>query len=257
MSLVIVNNSEVNELISRGQRVVTFEMVATVHQVSVDTVRKSYQRNAEYFSEGKHTWVLESEELQILASSRTLSPTVPSLRVFTQVGYYMLVKPMRDRTSWNVQSEMAEVYFQVSQIASAPTQIETIQGIIQKHELLADFFGAPRSVMLVEAAKDLRTNGIETGQYLIESPEMDNIPDEDIYLEPTELGKHFGMSAQDMNLALSNMALQAKINNQWQATDRAQGMCINHQWTVGSKSGYNLKWNLAKVRGMMDQYLER
>ena len=257
MSLVVVNDTHVNEIISRGQRVVTFEMVADVHQVLVDTVKKSYQRNAEFFSDAE-TWLIEGEEFQLLASAGTLSPSAHSLRVFSELGYYMLIKPMRDKTSWHVQRQMADAYFKVSHAIGLPERsIGSIEATIQKHNLLADFFGAPRSIMLVEAAKDFRTQGIDVGQYLIESPAMDDIPSEDIYLEPTEIGKRFNLSAADMNRTLAGMGLQAKINGQWQATDAAQGMWMQHLWTAGNKSGYNLKWNLAKVRSLMERYTEQ
>lgn len=258
MNLIVVNNAEVNELISRGQRVVTFEMVANVHNVPLHTVRSAYRRNEEFFSE-EETWVIEGEELQQLISVGLLKTNQGgSARVFSEIGYYLLVKTMRDRTSWHVQRQMAKAYFKVSHAIDLPQPaIGAIEATIQKHNLLADFFGAPRSVMLVEAAKDFRAQGIDVGQYLLESPAMNDIPNEDIYLEPTELGKHFNLSPADMNKTLSGMGLQAKINGQWQATDAAQGMWINHQWTAGNKSGYNLKWNLAKVRALMERYTEQ
>lgn len=265
-NLISVNNAQIRQLIYRGQPVVTFQMVADVHDAKIATVEGSYHKNAQHFVDGKHTFLIEGEELQGLKSWLTNSQSVisanaRSLRVFTEQGYYMLVKPMRDETSWRVQSEMAETYFR-AQHGLLPTttvnrqRIETTQEIIELHTLLYDFFRCPRSVMLVEASKDMKKNGIDMPQYLLASSDMDNIPDTDVYLEPTELGMRFGLSGKDMNLRLRDMGLQARVNGSWVATDAADGIWSRHNWTNGDKSGYNMKWNLSAISRLMDRYLE-
>lgn len=260
-NLISVNNAQIRQLIYRGQPVVTFQMVADVHGTTAQNVRNSYQRNAQYFEEGKHTFLLQADELKGLDMDNSLEVSHTVLRVFTEQGYYMLVKPMRDETSWRVQSEMAETYFRI-QHGLLPTttvnrqRIETTQEIIELHTLLYDFFRCPRSVMLVEASKDMKKNGIDMPQYLLASSDMDNIPDTDVYLEPTELGMRFGMSGKDMNLRLRDMGLQARVNGSWVATDAADGIWSRHNWTNGDKSGYNMKWNLSAISRLMDRYLE-
>lgn len=66
-------------------------------------------------------------------------------------------------------------------------------------------------------------------------------------LEPTELGKRYGISAMKMNQALTNAGLQVKGDDGWVATEAARGAWSRHQWVSGSKSGYNLKWNVRFV----------
>ena len=110
-NLVVVHGIEISELVYRGHRVLTYEMVSNVHGVGVDTIQKSYQRNSRHFIEGEHTFLIEGMELQQLRSLWTLSPSASSIRVFTEQGYYLLVKPMRDDLSWEIQGEMAKAYF--------------------------------------------------------------------------------------------------------------------------------------------------
>ncbi len=111
--VIVINGTQIAPTTYRDQRVVTYEMVAQVHGVEVDTVRRNYSRNAARFLEGKHTHIVKDKELQELKDSGTISPRVPELRVFTEQGYYLLVKPMTDDVSWQVQSQMADVYFAV------------------------------------------------------------------------------------------------------------------------------------------------
>lgn len=120
-NLVVVHGVEINELFHRGERVVTFDMVASVHGLSIDTVRDSYKRNARHFIDGKHTLLIEGQELQSLKEAGGFPASVNSLRVFSEQGYYLLVKPMRDDLSWEIQGEMAEAYFRaIHQIPEAP-----------------------------------------------------------------------------------------------------------------------------------------
>ncbi len=134
MSIVIVNQVEVQGLMSRGQAVVNYEMVSKVHGVDINVIRNAYSRNASHFEEGVDTWVIEGKELQLLSDSIMLRDRVPSMRVFTEMGYYLLVKPLRDETAWRVQREMGKAYFistheQQSLPARPLTIIEQLEGL--------------------------------------------------------------------------------------------------------------------------------
>lgn len=122
---------------------------------------------------------------------------------------------------------------------------------------LGEFFQAPRHIVLIEAAKDIKLLGVEATALLQASPAMDNIHDDQEMLEPTELAKRLGFSSgRAMNNQLRDMRLQARINGEWVPTDAAVGMFFKHSWTKGSKSGCNLKWNLAKVKTKLEAYTE-
>lgn len=62
---------------------------------------------------------------------------------------------------------------------------------------------------------------------LLQSPIMDNIGTTEEYLEPTELGKVFQISAADMNIYLRNMGLQYKDGAAWCPTDHGQSIAAN------------------------------
>lgn len=116
-NIVVVNGIEIPELLYHNQRVLTYEMVANVHGVPVKTVQNAYSRNAEFFTEGEDTILLQGEELQMFKSlylNTGQANFAPSIRLFTEYGYGLLVKPMGDKISWNVQKALVQNYFRVS-----------------------------------------------------------------------------------------------------------------------------------------------
>jgi hypothetical protein len=259
MESVVVNDVILEELIYRDKRVVTFEMVAKVNNTPEKTVRNAYARNAQYFIEGVHTYLIQGEELQSLKNGARLEGTVNSLRVFTEIGYYLLIKPMRDPTSWRVQGEMAESYFRINHdLIAAPyrtaNRFEDAEATLSLYAKLGAFFQTPDHIVMIEAKKELGKLGIDASPFLLASPSMNYIPLQDEYLEPTELGRRWNLSAADMNKTLAQIGLQARVNKEWVPTDGADGMYMKHAWSVKSKSGYNLKWNVAKVESLMNKF---
>ena len=127
--------------------------------------------------------------------------------------------------------------------------------MILKTELEAfALFDVPLHLAQIESVKTARNlTGIDHSDKLKLAPAQNNIPDEEIMLEPTELGKLLNITAIKMNKLLASVGLQAKINDQWIATDKAEGYYTRHSWTSGNKSGYNYKWNKAKVMDILDK----
>ena len=114
--------------------------------------------------------------------------------------------------------------------------------------------GVPLHLVQIEAVKEVRNKtGIDYSTFLKLAPAQNNIPDDEVMLESTELGKLLNITDIKMNKLLASVGLQAKINDQWIATDKAEGYYTRHSWTSGNKSGYNYKWNKAKVMDILDK----
>lgn len=131
---------------------------------------------------------------------------------------------------------------------------DEIVGTLDAYKSLAEFFKTPPHIMMIEANKELGRIGIDATPFLLSSPAMENIQLTEEYLEPTELGRRWKMSGAEMNKTLESLGLQARVNKEWIPTDKAHGMYTKHAWAVKSKSGYNLKWNVAKVEAMMTNH---
>jgi phage anti-repressor protein len=109
--------------------------------------------------------------------------------------------------------------------------------------------GAPLHLVQIEAVKRVKQ---QTGQDLTSglaiAPAQQRIPDEDIFLAPTELAPHLGLqSAIAVNRALERAGLQVRRNGEWFPTEEASGLFFRQSWTRGSKSGYNLRWRLSAI----------
>jgi len=109
---------------------------------------------------------------------------------------------------------------------------------------IAKIAEVPKSFALQECSKMAsRASGCDITRLVTQGKYMDNVPDKDIMLEPTELGKHFDLSGKAMNEKLKELDLQYRHGENWLPTEKGKPICERHAWAVKNKSGYNLKWN--------------
>lgn len=134
----------------------------------------------------------------------------------------------------------------LDKMTEAKKSVETMLGIYS-------LFNIPTHIAQVESVKQTKKlTGVDLSEILKLAPAQDNIAQEDVMLEPTECAKHFGIkSAIAFNRKLESLGLQEKINGAWAPTYKSQGMYSKHAWSSGSKSGYNFKWNVSKLREVL------
>jgi hypothetical protein len=121
-------------------------------------------------------------------------------------------------------------------------------------EYLLAKFDAPKSMIAAETIKHVHNiGGPDLRDKVGELTSSQDIVDEDVMLEPTELGKIFGVSAIKMNRILGELGLQKRINNCWVATQAGAKVCSRHFWNKKGKSGYNYKWNKQKVTALIEE----
>jgi phage regulator Rha-like protein len=132
-----------------------------------------------------------------------------------------------------------------------PTQAATL---IEADLHIANLLGVPIHLAQVEAVKHARlSTGYDVTHLLQHAPAQSSIPDNDIMLEPTELARELGYSsAVSMNKALAEAGLQVRNFDKWQAIGFGAKISAVHHWSKGGKSGYNLKWSVAKVRQALE-----
>lgn len=124
---------------------------------------------------------------------------------------------------------------------------------VQSFLQATNLFSCPLHLAQIESVKFARDrHGVDFSQALLIAPAQNNIKPTEEMLEPTELGKQFGLSAREMNSKLESLGLQVKTNSGWLPTKYGQDLCVKHSWNRGSKSGYNLKWNANAVRSAIN-----
>ncbi|MBV5310805.1 Rha family transcriptional regulator [Chromatium okenii] len=134
------------------------------------------------------------------------------------------------------------------------------ESIISVFARLATAHKVPMSFALqlagVEATK---VSGLPFDRLLTQAEAMNDVPDEDVMLEPTELGERLGFgkgkrAAIEINKMLERVCLQNRVEDYWEPTPEGAELCSTHAWTRGKKSGYNIKWRLSAIKSLFDEY---
>lgn len=119
---------------------------------------------------------------------------------------------------------------------------------------IAKIAEVPKSFALQECSQMAsRASGCDITRLVTQGKDMNNVPDKDVMLEPTELGKHYGLSGKAMNQKLKELGLQYHDNEGWQPTEIGKPICKRHAWAVKNKGGYNLKWNWQAIDNMINR----
>lgn len=141
---------------------------------------------------------------------------------------------------------------------SLPHSTDTAKVIIGNVLDIAAMLGTSLHIAQQEAVKlAAKETGLDFRPLLQAAPAQNAIPIEERMLEPTDLAKEFGWGENQgrrMNGAIARLGWQVKnIGGGWEATPAGAPHCLIHAWTVeqGTKSGYNLKWNVAAVRAAL------
>lgn len=126
------------------------------------------------------------------------------------------------------------------------TEAEEIIGVWSRVGAILE---APKHLVQIEAVKEAkRVAGVDFSPLLKIAPAQDDIREEEVMLEPTELAERLSLrSGTEVNKRLKASGLQVRVSGRWEPTERGKEMSARHSWKSGSKSGYNLKWNVSKV----------
>lgn len=126
--------------------------------------------------------------------------------------------------------------------------------VIRAKLSVAELFECPKHLAQIEAVKAaLAETGIDHSSMLSIAPAQSNIPDNEVMLEPTEIGRHLNpqISARTVNKRLCDAGLQVKTDHGFEATHSGQKMSTRHAWKRWNKTGYNLKWKLSAVKSIL------
>lgn len=104
-----INEHDLQIKMYKGNRVVTFKDIDTVHNRPAGTARKRFNDNKKHFIEGEDYYNIQTSE------NRTLDFEVPNrgLIALTESGYLMIVKSFHDDLSWQVQRQLVNAYFKM------------------------------------------------------------------------------------------------------------------------------------------------
>lgn len=105
--LITIGNQQIAIKEYKGQRVVTFKDIDTVHERPDGTARKRFNDNKNRLASGRDYIVRKTDE-----AKEEYGITAPNgLVLITERGYLMLVKSFTDDLAWEVQGQLVDNYF--------------------------------------------------------------------------------------------------------------------------------------------------
>lgn len=111
----IINNVHLKVKEYKGQRVVTFKDIDTVHGRPEGTAKRNFSKNREYFIEGEDYFKVCGDEIRTDKLMDISQKTHGDIILITESGYLMIVKSLTDKLSWSVQREIVKTYFRARQ----------------------------------------------------------------------------------------------------------------------------------------------
>jgi phage anti-repressor protein len=148
-------------------------------------------------------------------------------------------------------------FIEMEQRAVAPrypvlTQYPAAQEVLRNCLDVFQLLGVPVHLAQIESVKHVKAStGVDLAPVLRLAPAQDNIPNSEVMLEPTALGRKYGLSGREVNQKLMVAGLQYRDGDEWLPTKLADGLCARHAWNKQGKSGYNIKWSLEKIRDIL------
>lgn len=117
--IIKINNHDVAVKEYKGQRVVTFKDIDTVHERPDGTAKRNFNDNKKHFIEGEDFFAIPYSEFCtefVPNPPKGGNPNVP-VNLMTEQGYLMLVKSLTDDLAWKVQRELVNAYFEVKEFS--------------------------------------------------------------------------------------------------------------------------------------------
>ena len=113
--VITIENTEMQIKEYKGQRVVTFKDIDTVHQRPTGTAKRCFNKNQKHFIEGEDFIKVCVDEIRTHKLWNISNKARADITLITESGYLMLVKSFTDDLSWNVQRQLVNAYFRVKE----------------------------------------------------------------------------------------------------------------------------------------------
>ena len=115
--VITIENTEMQIKEYKGQRVVTFDDICTVHDCERKRLTKHFERKRKHFVKDEDYFEMTRKELNDLMSPNLKIIGNPNIKtyLFTESGYLMIVKCLDDDIAWNVQRQLVNAYFRAKE----------------------------------------------------------------------------------------------------------------------------------------------
>ena len=144
-NVTTINNVEVQEVLYKGQRVVTRQQIAELHDMAVGSVKDAHIAHAAELVEGEDFYTLSGNDLIGMkeTSPNLVSKFAPSVILYTESGYLTIAMTFRGEVAARVRREMKKAYFTMkAQVQPAVFDVQTamqiiLQDLVRKQDMSA------------------------------------------------------------------------------------------------------------------------
>lgn len=112
---IMICNSPISIKEYKGQRVLTFKDIDTVHGRPDGTASRNFKNNRSRFIEGEDYYIVKPSDVQT-DEIRLSEINNRGTTLLTESGYLMLVKSFTDDLAWDVQRQLVNTYFRAKNI---------------------------------------------------------------------------------------------------------------------------------------------
>lgn len=261
-NIVKINDTDLQVIEYRGQRVATLAQIDEVHARPEGTARRTFNEHKHRLVEGEDYFVRNTSE------AREMGFTAPNgLILISEQGYTMLVKPFTDDLAWQVQRQVVTGYFRAKELA-APSKPARIRGRTALEQVkLINFVGdAIKNVPGIRlgrlAAAKLKAFSEQTGLDFSDFRRaLPALPlDQMVHLNPTQIGQRIEkqtgrakVSGQAVNKVLLALGLQRKVEDGYVLTEAGTKYGEIHDYKAeNDHSGLQIDWYESVVNVVRD-----
>lgn len=186
--VVKIQNQEVKVKEYKGQRVVTFKDIDSVHERAEGTARRNFNANKKHLVEGEDFFVRNSYE-----AKEEYGITAPNgLTLLTESGYLMLVKSFTDDLAWKVQRQLVKSYFAVKKIKedkpSRKEKLPSVNQMVKNIKGALQDAGVDSKYIAAEVVRIYSDNG-----YPVKVPLISDVP---VLWDCTTIAKELGICSE-------------------------------------------------------------
>lgn len=105
-----------------GVRVVTTKQIAEMYGTDSKVVSKNFNRNKDRYTEGKHYFLLQGQELKSFRQNDELPKNLNRLYLWTERGALLLAKSINTDVAWDAYERLVDFYFDVRTKFNPPVE---------------------------------------------------------------------------------------------------------------------------------------
>ena len=232
-----------------AQRIVTTEQLAEFYECTTTQIKQNFNNNKEHFTEGKHFFKLEGDDLKVFKNRvenfDLVGKNANILYLWTKKGAARHCKMLGTEKAWDIFEQLEENYFNAKKpvpIAPILRPADVIDEIGFTRDSIKSVFGVRDGIALAQA-----TSMVEEffGRDLTPLKSLIPPAEHDVgILTPTAIGEQLGgISGKKVNEQLIAKGFQIKSGKDYVLTEEGKQYAELIPYKKNGHSGYQIRWN--------------